>query len=141
MPDKTYTLFVMSDVHLIGNATHRDLEQFRSTFLPDITAAVEATSGEVFSLSLGDMTTDSRWYHDNFALPEYLREFRTYPSAIYHIMGNHDNDPEACGTTDEELERFGALSQIHRADLLFAQYRGCALCYAGQHCRYGQVQV
>lgn len=69
MPDKTYTLFVMSDVHLIGNATHRDLEQFRSTFLPDITAAVEATSGEVFSLSLGDMTTDSRWYHDNFALP------------------------------------------------------------------------
>ena len=105
MPDKTYTLFVMSDVHLIGNATHRDLEQFRSTFLPDITAAVEATSGEVFSLSLGDMTTDSRWYHDNFALPEYLREFRTYPSAIYHIMGNHDNDPEACGTTDEELDR------------------------------------
>lgn len=104
MADKKYKLFVMADVHLIGSATHRDLEQFRSTFLPDITAAVDTTSEEVFSLSLGDMTTDSRWYHENFMLPNYLKEFKNYPSPIYHIMGNHDNDPSATGTTEEKLD-------------------------------------
>lgn len=105
MVNNDYTLFVMTDMHLIGSPVHKDIEQFRSTFLPDIVAEIKAIPGEIFSLSLGDMTTDSRWYRDNFSLPEYLKEFRNYPSGIYHIMGNHDNDPNVSGDTENQLDK------------------------------------
>ena len=40
------------------------------------------------------MTTDSRWYRNNYGLPEYLKEMETVPCIpLFHCMGNHDNDP------------------------------------------------
>ena len=47
---------------------------------------------------LGDMTTDIMWHKNDFALRKYLDVMKTYPSPIFHLPGNHDNerfiDPE-----------------------------------------------
>ena len=104
MPNESYKLFVMADIHLVGDAVFKDLKQFRTIFLPDISQTLNETSGEKFSISLGDMTTDNRWYKNNFMLPNYLNEFKKYPTMIYHVMGNHDNDPAVMGLTDEDVD-------------------------------------
>ncbi len=104
MEDDSYRMFVMADVHLVGNSSYRDLEQFHSTFYPDIKTLISQTNNESYSISLGDMTTDLRWYNDDFFIPDYLKELKDYPTVIYHIMGNHDNDPNAFGKTESDTD-------------------------------------
>lgn len=38
------------------------------------------------------MTTDIMWHKNDFALRKYLDVMKTYPSPIFHIPGNHDNE-------------------------------------------------
>ncbi len=104
MEDDSYRMFVMADVHLVDNNEYNDLAQFHSTFYPDIKQLISQTAGESYSISLGDMTTDLRWYHDYFFIPDYLDEFSDYPTVLYHIMGNHDNDPNATGNSEAEID-------------------------------------
>ena len=93
-----FTLFVSTDTHLRGDPEELDLPQFRKWYLPDISREIERTKGPVYSLHLGDMTTDIMWHKNDFALRKYLDVMKTYPSPVFHIPGNHDNerfvDPE-----------------------------------------------
>lgn len=90
-----YTLFVLNDIHLTNTVAQQDIRQFREKFVPDFRETLRTTPGKQYALTLGDMTTDSRWYRNRFGLPEYLKEMERIPSiAIYHGMGNHDNDPK-----------------------------------------------
>lgn len=92
-----YTLFVLADIHLTNTAEDKDIEQFRRYFVPDFKQTLARTKGKRYILTLGDMTTDSRWYKNKYGLPEYLKEMESIDSTpIFHSMGNHDNDPK-CG--------------------------------------------
>ncbi len=102
-PEK-FTFVAIADVHLTGDKTDKDLRQFRKLFMPDLKAAVESISGNRFVVDLGDMTTDHKWYSNNFYFPQFLEEFDGFPAPVYHIMGNHDNDPQTYGDTDEEYD-------------------------------------
>lgn len=90
-----YTLFVLNDIHLTNTVAQQDIRQFREKFVPDFRETLRTTPGKQYALTLGDMTTDSRWYRNNFGLPEYLKEMEAAGSIpLFHSMGNHDNDPK-----------------------------------------------
>ena len=91
-PNDNFTLFISTDTHLRGDPEELDLPQFRKWYLPDISREIEHTKGPVYSLHLGDMTTDIMWHKNDFALRKYLDVMKTYPSPIFHIPGNHDNE-------------------------------------------------
>ncbi|MDE7344090.1 MAG: calcineurin-like phosphoesterase family protein [Alistipes sp.] len=98
-----YTLFVLNDIHLTNTTAQQDIRQFREKFVPDFSETLRTTPGKRYALTLGDMTTDSRWYRNNFGLPEYLAEMERVPGAIpiYNSMGNHDNDPKGPHALEE----------------------------------------
>lgn len=89
-PNDNFTLFISTDTHLRGDPEELDLPQFRKWYLPDISREIKHTKGPVYSLHLGDMTTDIMWHKNDFALRKYLDVMKTYPSPIFHIPGNHD---------------------------------------------------
>lgn len=96
-----YTLFVLNDIHLTNTVAQQDIRQFREKFVPDSREILRTTLGKQYALTLGDMTTDSRWYRNNFGLPEYLKEMERIPAIpIFHSMGNHDNDPKGSHTPE-----------------------------------------
>ena len=86
-------LIVYNDIHLTGDPVYHDLDQVSRGFLADVREHAPSLGNKpLYGLTLGDMTTDSRWYKRNFALPEYLQQVGDFPFPIYHAMGNHDND-------------------------------------------------
>lgn len=92
--NRRYTLFVLNDIHLTNTVAQQDIKQFHEKFVPDFRETLRTTPGKLYGLTLGDMTTDSRWYRNNFGLPEYLGEMAKVPCIpLFHCMGNHDNDP------------------------------------------------
>lgn len=96
-------IVAFTDLHLTGDKVDDDLRQFREIFFPDFCATAEAlkASAPTYTVCLGDMTTDNKWYKNNFAEPEYLEEMKGYPTGIFHVMGNHDNDQKGTGTFEE----------------------------------------
>lgn len=87
-------IVIFNDIHLTGDPVYHDLDQVQKGFFADVREHFKTLSDvPVYALTLGDMTTDSRWYKRNFALPEYLEQIcRHLPFPVYHTMGNHDND-------------------------------------------------
>ena len=88
-----HVLITMADMHLANR--NDDLLQFRTKFLPDVNASIEhykAEGKKVYGLTLGDMSWDSYWESNNFALPDYLAEMRKINCTVFNVMGNHDND-------------------------------------------------
>lgn len=85
-------IIVFTDLHLTGDKVDNDLEQFGKSFFPDFCRTAESLEGPVYTLCLGDMSTDGKWYKNDFALPEYLKSMEGYPGPIWHVPGNHDND-------------------------------------------------
>ncbi len=97
-----YTLVVLNDIHLSNTAADEDIRQFWEKFVPDYREMMQTTEGKLYGLTVGDMTTDSRWYRNNYGLPEYLKEMERIPSIpLFHSMGNHDNDPKGKWTPEE----------------------------------------
>lgn len=90
--NSAFTLFISADTHLRGDPEELDLPQFRKWYLSDISREIKRTKGPVYSLLLGDMTTDIMWHKNDFALRKYLDAMKTYPSPVFHIPGNHDNE-------------------------------------------------
>ena len=86
-------LIVYNDIHLTGDPVYHDLDQVSRGFLADVREHARSLGNlPLYGLTLGDMTTDSRWYKRNFALPEYLDQVKDFTFPVYHAMGNHDND-------------------------------------------------
>lgn len=98
---KSSRVVVFTDLHLTGDKIDNDLSQFHSQFLPEFTRSVSELQGPVYTLCLGDMTTDGKWYKNNFAFPEYLSEMASYPTPVFHVPGNHDNDQRCSGSFEE----------------------------------------
>ncbi len=90
-----HVIISITDSH-IANA-HDDVAQFTDVCLPRIREEVEKYRRQgipVYTMSLGDSSWDRLWYELCFD----VRDFRTllndvkYPTPLYNVMGNHDND-------------------------------------------------
>lgn len=94
-------IVVLTDMHLTGDKVDNDLAQFHSQYFPSLCRAVSELEGPVYTFCLGDMVTDGKWYKNHFAFPEFLHEMEGYPTPLWNIMGNHDNDQKGEGSFEE----------------------------------------
>lgn len=94
--NEKHVVMVLGDMHLAKR--NDDLNQFQKGFLPDLNQSIEKYKGlgnKVYALTLGDMTWETYWDSNNYALPEYLTEMNKINAMVFNTMGNHDNDPKS----------------------------------------------
>lgn len=46
-----------------------------------------------YALILGDMSFDLYWYAHDYNIFDYKNTVSSFPVPMFHVMGNHDNDP------------------------------------------------
>ncbi|MCH4155608.1 MAG: calcineurin-like phosphoesterase family protein [Muribaculaceae bacterium] len=88
-----YKMIIATDLHLANRTS--DLAQFKAGFIPSVQNFVSTNSGsKIYSMFLGDMSWDAYWYVNKFNLSNYMSTMAAdkYPTLVYHVMGNHDND-------------------------------------------------
>lgn len=109
--NEKHVVMVLGDMHLAKRTD--DLNQFQKGFLPDVNQSIQTyknAGNKVYALTLGDMTWDSYWYDNNYALPQYLTEMNKINAPVFNTMGNHDNDPkffEDWGSSDKFRDILG----------------------------------
>ncbi|WP_321995517.1 calcineurin-like phosphoesterase family protein [Draconibacterium orientale] len=95
-----HIMLVATDLHL-GNrlSVTNDLTQFNNGFINDANKFVYAHDNTpVYTMFLGDLAWDEFWYANNYDLSDYKKTMESYYStAIFNVMGNHDNDPSKTG--------------------------------------------
>ena len=98
-----YNIMMLADLHLTGDKVDDDLHQFHAQYFPPLCRAVEElkAKGKIYTFCLGDMCTNGKWYKNHFCYPEFLKEMEGYPTPLWNIMGNHDNDEKCSGTPKE----------------------------------------
>ena len=97
-----HKLFVMTDFHLANR--NNDLKQY-DNFVEDVNRSIaeESVSGtRVYGIDLGDLSWDVYWYSNSFALAQCLGETAKVNCPIFHLPGNHDNDPYKDNDWDAE---------------------------------------
>ncbi len=91
-----YTILFVTDLHLTNSSEKHDLDHYRSIALPAIAdeTARAAARGPVYSFNLGDLSHELFWYECDFNVASAKRflEQNGYPTLLYSIPGNHDND-------------------------------------------------
>ncbi len=100
------TILFMGDMHLANRS--KDLQQY-DEFVDDVKNYISNhTDRRFYGVTLGDMSWDTYWEKNKYALPEYktkvMQSFSTFP--IYHIMGNHDHDPMSTGAGNAPVGLF-----------------------------------
>lgn len=89
-----HTLIVASDIHVSRGKLNNDIERFKSGFITDATNTLsQFAANPTYTFILGDMSHDLYWYSNSFDIFNYKELVRNFPSPMFHIMGNHDNDP------------------------------------------------
>lgn len=94
--DTKHTLIVATDLHLAnrGASSNNDMNQFNSGFMNETKTFVENLNNTaVYTIVLGDMSWDGYWYDKKYDIASYKSTMSSYPTPMYHVMGNHDNDP------------------------------------------------
>jgi hypothetical protein len=100
-----YKLLVVADMHIANR--RNDLEQFSSSFIPAVKKLVkDAGDTPVYTINLGDMSFDMYWYSNNYAIEDYKKSIQVlgYPTVMYHVPGNHDNDGAVTAPTADETD-------------------------------------
>lgn len=94
-PNEQHAVMVLGDMHLANR--NDDISQFQQGFLVDVNQSIQSYKNKglkVYALTLGDMTWDTYWHSNKYALPEYLREMNKINTTVFNTMGNHDNNPD-----------------------------------------------
>ena len=100
-----YVLLVFTDTHLAGRRANKDVEQFRSRFVPDFNATVadyRAKGKHVYSVALGDLSWDRFWGDNKFGPAEAARELDALQCTMFPVIGNHDYNPFVSGDHPSE---------------------------------------
>lgn len=92
---ESFRAVVAADLHL-ANINNAPL-QFGKFCLPKMKSDVTDASGPVYGIILGDMGTESKWYSSGYDLNSYLKDIEPLGAPVFHVMGNHDNDPYLVG--------------------------------------------
>lgn len=88
-----YRMLFFGDIHLANRRFTKDIQQFRS-FAAEVSALASGSNVPVYALTLGDMSWNAFWDTNSYGIPEYVEELQRGLSglAVFHTMGNHDND-------------------------------------------------
>jgi hypothetical protein len=100
-----FALFAISDLHLARQ--QNDIEQLCIGFVPHIQQhAKQYADRPIYSLNMGDSSWDSNWYAHHYGLDEYRKTINIigYPTQIFHMMGNHDNDGAVAAGPNTDFE-------------------------------------
>lgn len=94
--NKKHATILITDVHLANQ--RNDVEIFKTDYVDKIRNVVkeyEAQGIPVYTLNLGDASWDINWYGHDFKIDKFRKTLNDadYPTAVYSVMGNHDNDP------------------------------------------------
>ena len=92
--NEKHVVLALGDMHLANR--NNDIEQFQKGFLTDVNKSIkdiQSAGTKVYALALGDMTWETYWYENNYALPQYRTQMDEIKTTIFHTIGNHDNDP------------------------------------------------
>lgn len=97
-----YTLLILTDMHLASRL--QDMSQFTGGFQGDIRKFIASNPKKCFALNLGDMTFDVYWRSNKYSLVDYKATITNAALGcpIFHIPGNHDNDPYTSTDFDAE---------------------------------------
>lgn len=96
-------VLAITDIHLANR--NNDITQFKSGFYSEASAyatQLKSAGTKVYCLALGDMSWDLYWYSNSYGLSNYLNEIDGVGFQIFHVMGNHDNDPYKANDFDAE---------------------------------------
>lgn len=104
-----YSIIFMTDAHLTSSDTKPDLETFHSVAMPNVKALASRLSerGPVYSMNLGDFAHELYWYSCGYNLKDAYETLlkENYPTLLYSVSGNHDNDGAVCtDNTDRDAE-------------------------------------
>lgn len=92
----SYSVVFITDLHFANDPSRNDLQTYERTIKPLVASEVAAASanGPVYSFNMGDFSHDRYWYDFGFneADAERFLESTSYPTMIYSVSGNHDND-------------------------------------------------
>ncbi len=95
--DQSRFMLVAATDHHVANRQSQDLAQFRweKGLFSDVRETVAKAGCPVYSVFMGDMSWDEYWYQRNYSIADYRKELSRngYPTAVFHTMGNHDNNP------------------------------------------------
>ena len=89
-----FVMLTLADMHLANR--NNDKSQFESGFIKDantLIAKYKEEGKDVYGLTLGDQSWDLYWYSNKFNLYNAAKEIENLNCPVFHIMGNHDNDP------------------------------------------------
>ncbi|MDO9634303.1 MAG: calcineurin-like phosphoesterase family protein [Paludibacter sp.] len=92
---ENHIILAAADQHLAnrGPTSNNDMAQFNNGFMVDTRNFIASQSSPVYTIMLGDMSWDGYWYSRNYNIADYVTTVSSFPAPMYHVMGNHDNDP------------------------------------------------
>ncbi len=96
--NNSYSVIIHTDQHLVDRT--EDILQFDNYVLPDILESISSRKKEgrnAYSISLGDIGWEQFWRSNNFGLSDAVKKINSIGIPIFHVMGNHDNDPYLSG--------------------------------------------
>lgn len=90
-----HAIMVLTDLHLANE--RNDVATFSGPYMDRIRKEIkdlETKGYSVFSFHLGDGSWDQYWYVNDFPISRLRETFNKvdYPTPLYNIMGNHDNN-------------------------------------------------
>ncbi len=102
-----HATIIITDVHLANQ--RNDVDIFSGPYCDILKKEVEKLNAEgipVYTLNLGDSSWDGYWYGHNYPIGKFRESLNNakYPTAVYSVMGNHDNDPKAQPGPDSDRE-------------------------------------
>ena len=103
--DSRVSMIICTDSHLC-NSDRGDLQFFTQNHMPVVRRVYdEVKDAPVYTVILGDITWDRFWTMTGFSIDNvvpYLTE-NNYPTQVYTVMGNHDNDPSVPAGENTDL--------------------------------------
>lgn len=102
-----HAVLFITDVHLANE--RRDVETFATEYVEALrkeAKRLEDSGVAVYTINLGDASWDRYWYGHQYNIRDFRKtlEDANYPTAIYHVMGNHDNDGGVPNSPDVDLK-------------------------------------
>ena len=94
--DKQFSIIFCSDSHFCNDPQRKDLQYFKNDHMAAVNKAfADAKDRPVYTICLGDITWDRFWFETGFDLAQAAKFLADcdYPTQVFTIMGNHDNDP------------------------------------------------
>ena len=94
--NENHIILVAADLHLAnrGPSSNDDMSQFSNGFMKETKVFIESQqTTPVYAIVLGDMSWETYWYSRNYNISDYVTTVSSFAAPMYHVMGNHDNDP------------------------------------------------